>query len=153
MNRLVLTVTCSRPNSILESAVGQWVSLAESGNHTALMDSNLRLIYSENYYRKNKWLVPLMGLLTRPKSYRRFLIQAKACLTHNAYDRLESISCPTLVVGGEGDQALGGEASRELSFRIPGATLHMYEKWGHGLYEEAPDFWKTVTDFLLTESV
>lgn len=32
---------------------------------------------------------------------------------------------------------------------IPGARLRMYEQWGHGLYEEAKDFNKTVLDFLL----
>ena len=153
VNRLVLTVTCSRPNPILESSVSEWISQAESGDHTALMDSNLRLIYSDTYYRKNKWTVPLLGLLTKPKSYDRFLIQANACLTHDAHSLLPDLACPTLVIGGEKDLALGAEASRELAAAIPGAKLHMYSQWGHGLYEEAPDFFTTVTDFLLTEAV
>ena len=48
-------------------------------------------IYSEGYYRKNKWMVPLMGKLTKPKSYDRFFVQADACLTHNAYESLHKI--------------------------------------------------------------
>jgi len=31
---------------------------------------------------------------------------------------------------------------------IPQAKLHMYAQWGHGLYEEAPDFWSVVLGFL-----
>ena len=148
MGKLILTVTSSKPNPILEESVNEWVSCAKSGNHTAFMDSNVRRIYSEDYYRKNKWLVPIMGKLTKPKSYDRLFIQADACLMHEAYESLHQIKAPTLVIGGEKDMALGGDASREIAARIPGAELRMYEKWGHGLYEEAKDFNQTVLSFL-----
>ena len=148
VGKLVLTVTCSRPNLILEESIGEWVDCAKRGDHTALMDSTVRRIYSEGYYRKNKWLVPIMGKLTKPKSYDRFLIQAEACLRHDAYENLPLIRAKTLVIGGEKDLALGGDASREIAARIPGAQLRMYEKWGHGVYEEAKDFNRTVLDFL-----
>lgn len=146
--RLILTVTSARPNPILRESIGEWVSCAQRGDHTAFMDSNVRRIYSEGYYRKNKWLVPIMGMLTKPKSYERFFIQAEACLTHNAFENLHRIQSPTLVIGGEQDNALGGDASREIAAEIPGAQLRMYAQWGHGLYEEAGDFNGTVLSFL-----
>lgn len=37
---------------------------------------------------------------------------------------------------------------REIAARIPGAKLRMYAQWGHGVYEEARDFNRTVLDFL-----
>lgn len=149
VGRLILTVTSARPNPILTEAIGEWISCAERGDHTALMDSNVRRIYSEDYYRKNKWLVPVMGKLTKPGSYDRFFVQAEACLSHNAFDLLHLIQAPTLVIGGEKDISLGGDASREIAARIPGAELFMYEQWGHGLYEEAKDFNQRVFDFLI----
>lgn len=148
VNKLILVVTCSRSNPILVEAVEEWKACALADDHTALMDSNLRRIYSETYYRKNKWMVPITGKLTKPKSYDRFLIMADACLTHNAFDRLSDITAPTLVLGGEQDHCLGGDASRELAARIPGAKLKLYPQWGHGLYEEASDFNDTVLEFL-----
>ena len=108
VGKLVLTVTCARPNPILEESVREWVDCANRGDHTALMDSNVRRIYSEGYYRKNKWLVPIMGVITKPKSYDRFLIQAAACLSHDAWEHLPRIGAKTLVIGGEKDLALGG---------------------------------------------
>ena len=137
VHKLILTVTSSRPNPILAESVDEWVSCAKRGDHTALMDSNVRRIYSEDYYRKNKWLVPVMGKLTKPKSYDRFFVQADACLTHDAYESLNQIKAPTLVIGGEKDLSLGDDASREIAAKIPAAELHMYAEWGHGLYEEA----------------
>jgi pimeloyl-ACP methyl ester carboxylesterase len=93
-------------------------------------------------------MVPIMGKLTKPKSYDRFYIQADACLTHDAYESLNQIQAPTLVIGGEKDISLGGDASREIAEKMPGAELRMYAQWGHGLYEEAKDFNQVVLNFL-----
>lgn len=148
VEKLILTVTSSRPNPLLEESIQEWVSFAKKGDHTAFMDSNLQRIYSEDYCRKNQWMVPFLGKLTKPKSYDRLYIQADACLTHDAYDQLHQIGAQTLVVGGEQDKALGGDASREIAAEISGAVLHMYSEWGHGLYEEAKDFNPLLLDFL-----
>jgi len=148
VNKLILTVTCAHPNPILTESVEEWVSLAKQGNHAAFMDSNLRRIYSDDYYRKNKWLAPIVGKLTKPNSYDRFFVQADACLSHDAYEKLHQIKAPTLVIGGEKDMALGGDASGEIAAIIPNAELLMYGQWGHGLYEEAKDFNRVVLDFL-----
>lgn len=148
VEKLVLVVTSARPNLVLTESITEWMAQARAGDHTALMDSNLRRIYSDGYYRRNKWLVPIMGKVTKPRSYERFLIQAQACLDHDAYDRLSEIRSPAFVIGGDRDQALGGEPSREIAGKIPGAKLKMYPQWGHGLYEEAKDFNRTVLEFL-----
>ena len=148
VNRLILAATCSHPNPILQEAVEEWICFAKQNDHAALMDSNLQRIYSDGYYRKNRWTIPMIGKLTKPDSYHRFLVLAEACLKHDAFDRLSEITAPTLVVGGEQDRCLGGDASREIAAAIPNAKLHIYPQWGHGLYEEAKDFNALVLDFL-----
>ena len=148
VGKLILTVTCPCPNPILRESIGEWIALAQAGHHAAFLESNLRRIYSDGYYRQNKWLLPLLGRLTRPESYDRFFIQAQACLTHNALDHLGRIDAPTFVIGGEKDIALGGEPSRQIAAAISGARLRMYPQWGHGLYEEAKDFNQTLLEFL-----
>ena len=148
VEKLVLVVTCARENPILLESLEEWTACANADDHTALMDSNLRRIYSDTYYRKNRWMVPITGALTKPKSYDRFLRMADACRSHDAWKSLPGITAPTLVIGGEQDQTLGAEASRELAARIPGAQLKMYPQWGHGLYEEAKDFLPSVAEFL-----
>lgn len=151
VHRLALVVSCAAPTGQLNASIDHWEALARSGDHTALMDDNVRRIYSEGYYRRNRWLVPVMGRLTRPRSYERFFIQAQACRTHQAMERLALIQAPTLVVGGERDQVLGGDASRHMAERIPHASLRMYAQGGHGLYEEEKDFLSVVKAFLLEE--
>ena len=148
VEKLVLVVTCVEPNAILSESVQEWIGLAKQGDHSAFMESNLRRMYSDAYYRRNRWMLPFVGKLTKPKSYARFFIQAEACLSHNASDRLPHIAAPTLVIGGEQDMALGAASSRQIATAISGAKLKMYPDWGHGLYEEAKDFNQVVLDFL-----
>ena len=149
VGNLILTVTSAEPNPVLRESIAEWVELARAGDSAGFMRSNLRRIYSGDYCRKNMWLAPIVGRLTKPKSYDRFFIQADACLGHNAAAELHRICAKTLVLGGEQDKALGGDASRQIASAIPGAVLKMYPLWGHGLYEEEKGFNRTVLEFLL----
>ena len=148
VGKLILTVTAARPNGVLEESIHEWMEQARAGEHTALMDSNLKRIYSDKYYRQNKWMIPLLGVLTKPKSYERFLILADACLNHDAHGELAKIKAPTFVIGGGQDQAIGPDAAGELAEKIPNAKLKIYPQWGHGLYEEAKDFQQVALRFL-----
>jgi len=148
IGKLTLVVTCAQPNPLLLESVNEWMDCALRDDHTALMDTNLRRIYSEEYCRRNRWLVPILGRFTKPKSYERFLTQAKACMVHDASGQLAQIQSETLVIGGEKDAALGGEPSRQLAAAIPKARLKMYPNGGHGLYDEEKDFKQVILDFL-----
>lgn len=148
VEKLVLAVTAARPNPVLTDSLYLWMDQAKAGDHTALMDSNIKRIYSADYYRKNRWMVPILGKLTKPRSYDRFLIMAQACLDHDAWNKLPRITAPTLVLGGGKDETLGSEAAGEIAAVIPGAVLKVYVPWGHGLYEEAPEFNGDVLAFL-----
>ena len=148
VGKLILAVTAARSNEILEDSIREWTAQAEAGDHAALMDSNLKRIYSQKYYRQNKWMIPLLGVLTKPKSYERFLVLAEACLNHDAYADLPNIKAPAFVIGGGQDLAIGSDAAGELAEHIPGASLKIYPQWGHGLYEEAKDFNDIVLNFL-----
>ena len=49
-------------------------------------------------------MMRLLGMIGRPKSFRRFLIQADSCMNHDAADSLSSTRTPTLAVEGEADE-------------------------------------------------
>lgn len=148
LEKLVLVVTASRPNETLRATAENWMELARRDDYRGLMLDNVRTMYTHGYVRKNRWLLPLTGKFGKPESYEKFLIMAEACLHHDCYRRLPEIRAKTLVVGGERDVVLTGEASREIAAQIPGSRLVMYPQYGHGLYQEAPEFDGAVLDFL-----
>jgi pimeloyl-ACP methyl ester carboxylesterase len=76
------------------------------------------------------------------------LAQLDALDKHDVLADLPSISCPTLVLGGETDMMVPGFASKEISEAIPGAELEMF-RTGHGcMIEELEPFNAAVSKFL-----
>ena len=147
VKKLSLVVTCAKNNETLNTAVTRWMELAKAGDHKELMLDNARKMYTESYLRKNLWMYRLLGSFGKPRSYDRFLTMAEACLTHDACDSLEKITAPTLVIGGEKDICLSGEASVEIAKMLPNAQLYLYPDYGHALYEEAADFNDRLLEF------
>ena len=147
VRRLVLTVTLSRPNPTVQAVIRRWLEMAGQGDYRGIMLDTAERSYTEKKARQARVTYRFLGNLGRPKSFERFVIQAESCITHDAYDELPRIACPTLVIGGTDDRIVTGRASEEIAEQIPGSTLRMYQGLGHGLYEEAPDFLDLVAEF------
>jgi pimeloyl-ACP methyl ester carboxylesterase len=62
----------------------------------------------------------------------------KAVLTHDAYDRLPQIGCPTLVITGKDDALVAWQNSQLIADHIPGAKLVLLEPAGHCFWLEQP---------------
>ncbi|MCR5719458.1 MAG: alpha/beta hydrolase, partial [Lachnospiraceae bacterium] len=108
--------------------------------------------YSSKHLKQAEFLYDLFGNITKPKSLERFIIEASSCLGQDTYDYLDKILCPTLVVGGEQDMIVTGEASVEMAERIPDCKLKMYKELGHGLYEETSEYVRDVIGFFTGET-
>ena len=74
---------------------------------------------------------------------------AQACLTGGPHSRIKEIECPTFVLGARNDMVLTGKASEDIADAL-GCRLHMFEKYRHAFYDEAPDYYSRVYDFLTT---
>ena len=148
VEKLVLAVTMAKPNEIVEKAVRPWIAMAQNKEYKRIVVDTAEKSYSNAYLRAHRWLFPLLGITGKPKDSTRFIIQANSCLQHNAYEQLEQIQCPTLVIGGGEDRIVGVEASKEIAGKIHGSDLIVYEKYGHAAYEEEHDFYAKVIDFL-----
>lgn len=147
VEKLVLTVTLCRANAVIRDVIARWIAMAERGDYKGIMLDTAERSYSEKRLKQTRLEYRLLGSVGKPKSFERFLIQARSCVTHDTYELLPRISCPTLVIGGREDKIVTGEASMEIAERIPGSELVLYDGLGHGLYEEAPDFLRRVADF------
>ena len=150
--KLVLTVTMSRPNDTIRAVVRGWTEMAKHGDYRGIMLDTAKRSYSAKRLKAAQLEYGLLGSFGKPKSFERFLTQAESCITHDCYAQLDRIACPTLVIGGTDDRIVTGEASIELANGIPDSRLRMYEGLGHGLYEEAPDFLQQVKAFCLPKN-
>lgn len=75
--------------------------------------------------------------------------QAYAGATFDAFDRIENITTPTLVIHGTGDIVVDPRNADLLAERIPGARVELFPDRGHLLvWEEGAAIAETVKEFL-----
>lgn len=147
VKKLVIGVSASRPNNTIRGVLPKWISFAENNDYKSLMIDTSENSYSQKTLKKYRLMYPLLTRLGRPSNFSRFLIQANACLSHDTYNALGQIKCPTLIIGGSDDKIVGIHASKEMAERINESKLIVYEGLGHAAYEEGKDFNQQVINF------
>ena len=138
--RLILTVTDPCVNDMIRERIRTWTEYAKKGDHKQLMIDTAENSYSDAYLKTYRKAYPVIGMVGKPKDYRRFLINAEAILNFDARGILAEISCPVLIIGGEQDHIVGVQASYDIHALIPGSELHIYPDSGHAAYEEEKDY-------------
>ena len=89
-----------------------------------------------------------------PMEDRVFVRQAEACIAHDALERLDKITAPTLVVCGEGDILTPPVLARQLVSRIKDSRLVLLPNAGHLVAAElAPRFNRLVNRFLAEQEL
>jgi len=147
VHKLVLAVTLSRNNDTVVKVINGWIEMAARGDMKALVADMAVKMYSQEYIKRYRLLMPLLTVLQKPKDAQRFITLARSCLTCNAYDELDQIQCPVFVIGGKRDRVVGADASAEIVEKL-GCPYWLYDDLGHAAYEEAKDFNQRVFAFL-----
>ena len=147
VEKLILCVTLPYQNETLVSCLSAWIKMAKKDDYKSILIDTLLKSNTPRTIKQQLWAYKLFGGLFRSKHKERFITMALAGIAHNAGEDLRRISCPTLIIGGRPDQIVTGEASERLHELIGHSTLYMYEEYGHGLYDEAPDFQDRIDEF------
>lgn len=148
VDKLIVVVSISRQNKTIQDVINSWIAMAMNNDYKGLIIDTTEKTYSENKAKKYRPFYPILSKIYKPKSFTRFIIQAKACLNHNAYEELNKIKSPTLIIGGDSDLVVGKNTSQEMAEKISHSKLIIYEGLGHGAFEEAKDFNQQVLNFL-----
>lgn len=146
VKKAVLGSTISRINNTAFKTIKEWTELAQKRDNEALVRSFITNIYSRELVEKYGEMLMSFNSDVSEEEYVRFINLATACEDFNVYDELEKIKCPILVVGAVNDMTLSGDSSVEIADKL-GCELYVYEKYGHGVYDEAPDYKKRILDF------
>lgn len=147
VNRLILTVTCPNANENVINSVSKWIEYAKQCRYKEIMSDNFKMMYSDEYLKKYRFMLPIATRMGKPESFERFIIMSNACITHNCLDKLSKIKAPTLIIAGGKDKIIGKDAPYQMSEIIPDNTVHIYPDYGHALYDEAKDFNRKVLEF------
>ncbi len=148
VDKLIIGVSISRQNKTIQDAVSNWIALAVNNDYKGLVIDKIEKTYSENKAKTYRPFYTILSKIGKPKSFTRFIVQARACLNHNAYEELNKIKSPTLIIGGDSDLVVGKNTSEEMAEKIAHSKLITYKGLGHGAFEEAKDFNQQILNFL-----
>ncbi len=141
VSRLAIVISLARQNDTIQKVIGNWIKMAGEERYKDFAIDMQEKNFTESYLKKMRLFYWILKRIGHPQSKKRFLIQAESCLSHDAYEELSKIECPTFIIGGGADKIVGGaEVQHEMAEAIKGSKLHIYPNLGHGAFVEAKDF-------------
>jgi len=146
VKKLVLCSTISENNKTSEKVIGGWKDLARAGDYERLSDYVFNAIYSDETLKNNKVLFSLLKMQGNEEDCKRFYTLADAIKDFSVTDRLKEIKCETLVIGAKEDKVVSFDAIKLLADALS-CELYAYDKYGHAVYDEAPDIHEKILNF------
>ena len=150
---LQLHCTWGRADPYLAALFESWGRLAEAIGPVAVWEHMLLWAMTPAVLRRapggraRQWLELIAG--APALSADGFRDHVRACVAHDAIDRLGGVTAPTLVTAGEFDSVCRPDHADALRAAIPHASYHVWEGVGHLPFVEAPAaFGEAVLAFL-----
>lgn len=146
IKRLVVSSGVCR-NADTYGTFTRWGKFVEARDKDGLVADMIDHIYSEDTLKAYRdTLISGFAVVTE-EEMRRTGILIEAIRAYDAYDEAEKIQCPVFAVGSRGDRVFGDEGTMDIAF-ITNGRLYCYPRnFGHGVYDEDPDFGKRIISF------
>ncbi len=147
VHKMILGSTLAKPNETFNQAAREWNRLAKEQDETALVESFVDRVFSEETLKDYRQALIKMNMGITEEEFQRIAILTEACKNFNCYEELSNIKCPTLVIGSRGDKVVTAEGSEQIAEALS-CELYIYEDiYGHAVYDEAPDYKQRCLDF------
>ncbi len=150
VQKLILCSAAAGMDEQRYKTIDSWVRLAKAGNAADLYLAFGEAIYPEELFGQSRELFVEAAKSVTDEELDRFVILAEGMRGFDVTRDLKNISCPVLVIGARDDRLLGADASEQIADALNGqnTVLHMYDGYGHAVYDTAPDFKERVLSFL-----
>lgn len=149
VHKMVLGSTLSKINKTTEKTLGEWIDLAKKKDIKSLCENFVKKLFSKDFCDKFGELIVNMNLDVTNDELERFICLASATDGFDIHKNLGKIKCPVLILGAENDKVVTGEASKQMHEKFPNSEIYMYGgDYGHGVYDEAPDYKTRILEFL-----
>lgn len=144
VRRLVLSNTCGRTSPWLKKIGDGWNEVAKTGSGYAYYLTTIPVIYSTEFFEKQAdWMNNREAFLTehfsRPEVLAALIRLTDSSVSYNVVDRLQEITCPTLIISSSEDALVPPTEQILLHERIPGSSYVTINGSGHCSMYEVPE--------------
>jgi pimeloyl-ACP methyl ester carboxylesterase len=149
---LALISTCAEPDTPEQaSSRRQQLDLARAGRYDDIVTAAFPVLVDPSH-RNDAELAAFWSLTAHEVGPEAFCTQLKAVIDRpGSHPMLSTISCPTAVIHGAGDQLITLDHGQNTAARIPSATLTVVEAAGHMAAQEQPAAVGNALDALLNQ--
>ena len=144
---LILCSTAADTSRADPAVFEKWQTLAEKRDAKALTEAFGESIYTPSFYEQYKEYIIASGDGATERDFRNFLISLDAVGRFDVHEDIGNIACPVFVLGAGDDRVLGRQAAYDLIEALD-CPYYIYEGYGHGVYDEAPDYLLRIDSFL-----
>ncbi len=147
VKKMVLASTSAKTYPHTVALLERWIQLAKEESLETLIRTMNDDIYSEAMVSQfGDFMVKNVGPVSE-EELKKFIILVKAIENYDGTSKSDCVKCPVYVIGSEGDLIFTKEEIQNLAKKT-GAKIKMYgPEYGHGVYDEAPDFKQQLLDF------
>lgn len=157
VEKLLLTMTCAKPDANLLNISDRWVNLIKKGDYMKFSDEMLRtyhkirernkMTYFLSKYFGSFYFSTIRKVLRR-EPLQRFIYQMEALKTQDTLKKIEKIKCPRKVIGGAEDILFPPKLIKQLAekLRVEPVIIDDFGHWGMG--GRAQEFQNEILNFL-----
>ncbi|MCR5295019.1 MAG: alpha/beta hydrolase [Lachnospiraceae bacterium] len=128
----------------------KWKTFAEDRNAPVLMETFGEYVYTPSFYERYRDIIISSGDGATERDFSNFLVSLRAIRDFDVSGEIRKVICPVLVLGAGEDRVFGREAADDL-VRALNCESFIFEGYGHGVYDEAPDYLTHIDAFLRSE--
>lgn len=148
VEKLVIGSSSGDINGHFASVINEWIKYADEGNGDALQHSFIDNVYSPSTIAARGDAIYAGGDSFTADEMKRFTVIANAILSFDAENLYGKITCPAFVLGADGDNTATADGVRKLASKLR-CPLYMFgSEFGHAVYDETPEFYRRVFDFI-----
>lgn len=150
VRRLVLANTCGRTSSWLKKIGDGWNEVAKTGQGYAYYLTTIPVIYSTQFFEQRAaWMEGREAFLTeyfsKPEVLQTLIRLTDSSVSYNVVDRLQEISCPTLIISSSEDVLVPPTEQQLLHREIKDSVYVTINGSGHASMYEAPEAFAALT--------
>ena len=136
---LVLADTTSKRPDNARQMWGERIAQAKSGGMLAMVDNTLKRWFDDDFRKNNPAIIQEIAEGIATTSVNGFCGCCEAISHINTFDRLNEITCPTLIMVGERDHGTPPHMARSMKEKMPNAQFHEIPNAGHISNIEQPE--------------
>lgn len=147
---LYKSLTLTGSSGLFENAMGN--TFPRRGDYEYIDNKTRLTFYDPDSVVTKEMVDEIYEIVNNKEKAIRLVITAKTAIRHNVEDRLENVTCPTLLIWGADDTITPPFVAEKFQEKIKNSELHFIPECGHAPMMERPNEFNLILESFLVRN-